>query len=89
MQGLNSAVIASNIVRRVELNTDLCSEDYGQKCVPPTVLYMKDDKKFYNVSVPLYTNLFLNTFFTNSNNALNILRSLGQICREAADEAVE
>ena len=50
---------------------------------------MKDDKKFYNVSVPLYTNLFLNTFFTNSNNALNILRSLGQICREAADEAVE
>ena len=38
--------------------------------------YMKDDKKFYNVSVPLYTNLFLNTFFTNSNNALNILNSL-------------
>lgn len=89
MQGINSAGIAANIVRRIELNTSLCSEDFGQKCVPPTVLYMKDDKKFYNVSVPLYTNLFLNTFFTNSNNALNILNSLRDICKDAAAESVE
>jgi len=89
MQGLNSSIIAANIVRRIELNTDLCSEDYGQKCVPPTVLYMKDNKQFYNVSVPLYTNLYLNTLFTNSNNALNILNKIKDICKEAADEAVE
>ncbi len=40
MQGLNGSLIAANIVRRIELNTDLCSEDYGQKCVPPTVLFI-------------------------------------------------
>lgn len=89
MQGLNGSLIAANIVRRIELNTNLCSEDYGQKCVPPTVLYMKDNKKYYNVSVPLYTNLYLNTLFTNSNNALKILDSIDHICQESAAEAVE
>lgn len=89
MQGLNGTLIASNIVRRLELNTDLCSEAYGCKCVPPTVLYMKDTKKFYNVSIPLYTEIYINTLFTNSSNALSILNDIYKICEAAAEEAVE
>ncbi len=33
--------------------------------------------------------MYLNTLFTNSNNALKILDSIDQICRESAAEAVE
>lgn len=88
MQGLNASLLAANIAKRIELNTELCSEDYGQKCVPPTVLYMKDNKEFYNVSIPLYVNMYFNTLFTSSNNALNIMKKIDEICHEAAEESV-
>lgn len=88
MQGLNGTLISSNIVRHLELNTELCSEAYGCKCVPPTVLYMKDTKKFYNVSIPLYTEMYINTLFTNNSNALSILNQIREICETASDEAV-
>lgn len=89
MQGLNSTLISSNIVRGLELNTELCSEAYGCKCVPPTVLYMKDTKKFYNVSIPLYTEMYINTLFTNSSNALSILKAIRGVCETAAKEEVD
>ena len=89
MTGLNSVLIGANIVRRIELNTEFCCEEFGRITPPPTVLYMKDSKNEYDVSVPNYTEIYVNVLLTKNRTLPEMYEKLKEICREAANETLE
>lgn len=89
MTGLNSALIGANIVRRIELNTEFCCEEFGKITPPPAVLYMKDSKNEYNVSVPNYTEIYAHIPLTKNRSLLEMYERLKEMCREAANETLE
>lgn len=88
MSGLNSTLVASGIAKRIELNTDLCCNEFGKTTLPPTLLYMKDSKNEYNVSVPNYTEIYTHIPLTKNRGLLEMMEILKGICAEAASEAV-
>ncbi|HWQ77433.1 MAG TPA: M20/M25/M40 family metallo-hydrolase [Anaerovoracaceae bacterium] len=89
LDGLNSALIGANIVRRIELNPEFCSEEFGVVTPPPVVLYMKDSKNEYNVSVPNYTEIYAHIPLTKNRSLPEMYEKLKAICREAANETLE
>lgn len=88
MSGLNSALLASNVVRKIELNPDLCCQEFGQSTPPPVVLYMKDTKNEYNVSVPNYMEIYAHVPLTKNQSMPDSLKKLKALCQEAADETL-
>lgn len=52
-EGFNPLNLMSEIVRNTELNTDFCDIVGSEMAPPPTWLYLKDNKKQYDVSMPL------------------------------------
>lgn len=88
MSGLNSTLIASNIVRKIELNPSFCCEEFGQRTPPPAVLYLKDSKQAYNVSIPNYTEIYAHFPLTKNRSMPQSLEKLKEVCREAAEETI-
>ena len=88
ISGLNSTLIASNIVRKIELNTDMCCEEFGQSTPPPVVLYMKDSKNEYNVSVPNYTEIYAHVPLTKNRSLPTAIEEIRVLCAEAAAETL-
>lgn len=88
MTGLNSTLIGANIVRRTELNPEFCSEEFGRRTPPPVVLYMKDSKNEYNVSVPNYTEIYVHIPITKNRTLPEMYEKLKEVCREAANETL-
>ncbi|MBP1924492.1 arginine utilization protein RocB [Sedimentibacter acidaminivorans] len=89
MEGLNSTVIMSEIITNLELNPDLCSTDMGMTTPPPTVLYARDLKEIYDVSVPEYSAIYLNYQFLKSKTPIQILEDVKSICNESFDTIID
>lgn len=89
MEGLNSTAIMSQIVTDLELNPKLCSTDMGMTTPPPTVLYARDLKEIYDVSVPEYSAIYLNYQFLKSKTPIQILEEVKNICNESFSAVIE
>jgi arginine utilization protein RocB len=89
MNGLNSTLIAANIVRRIELNTDFCCRDFGVETPPPVVLCLKDSKREYNVSIPNYTEIYVHMPLTKNRPLAEVYEKLQAVAQDAANETLE
>lgn len=65
-EGLNPNLIASEIIKNIDLNTDLCDEYKGEYSLPPTVLKYRDLKINYNVQTPFASFIYFNYFIHNA-----------------------
>ncbi len=89
LKGLNASYMLTEIVRRVELTTDLVSEHLGVFTQPPTVQIHRDLKTMYDVSVPEYAAACFNFLFLKSRPPLTLLQDLERLCREAMEDVLE
>ncbi len=88
MDGFNPVSIISEIVRRTEVNMDLADSLDEEITVPPTWLYLKDSKTFYDVSLPLSMYGCLSVL-TLKNTPKDILKKMEQICKESFENVLE
>lgn len=72
-QGLNSAYMLAEIVRRIEINPDFVTHSLGQTTTLPTTLMMQDLKTTYDVSTPQYSAASFNILFVDSKKPLDFL----------------
>lgn len=86
--GLNSGFIISEIIRNIELTTDMISEDRGVFTQPPTVQIFKDLKKTYDVSLPEYSVACFNILFLKNKSPLSIINDLLNISKKSLDYVV-
>ena len=89
MEGLNSTVIMAQIITNIELNPDLCSTDMNMTTPPPTVLYARDLKEIYDVSVPEYSAIYLNYQFLKSKTPSQIIEEVKSICYKCFDVIID
>jgi arginine utilization protein RocB len=61
-EGLDPNMIASELVRMININSELCDEFDGEYTLPPAALKLSDLKPSYNVQTPLATFLYFNYF---------------------------
>lgn len=88
MSGLNPSRMMAGVINRIELNLDLCSQEFGVTTMPPTVLYTKDSKDHYDVTIPDYYASYLNVLFFKNACPYELLKKIKDLCAEAAGEAV-
>ena len=88
MQGINSTLLASNVSRQIEINPALRSIEFGKVTPPPLVLYMKDSKHHYDVSIPEFTDIYCHIPMTKNVSVLDQYDTLKKLCRAAADESL-
>lgn len=72
-QGLNSAYMLAEIIRRIEINPDFVTHSLGQTTTLPTTLMMQDLKTTYDVSTPQYSAASFNILFVDSKKPLDFL----------------
>ncbi|KKM09844.1 hypothetical protein SY88_16780 [Clostridiales bacterium PH28_bin88] len=87
-EGLDPTMIASELVRMIDLNTELCDEAEGEVTLPPTVLKMQDLKTHYTVQTPLAAYLYIN-YFTHTRSPLAVMQELKSLAREAFSRTLE
>lgn len=61
-EGLDPNLIAAELVRLINLNSELCDEYGGEYTLPPAALKLTDLKKDYNVQTPLESYVYFNYF---------------------------
>jgi arginine utilization protein RocB len=61
-RGLDSNLISSELVRLIDLNTELCDELDGEFTPPPVTLKQKDLKPSYDVQSPFLSHLYFNVY---------------------------
>ena len=86
--GLNPVRMMAEIVNHIELNAALCSEDLGAATQPPTVLYCKDSKTSYDVSIPEYASMYFNLMFLRSAPVPVLMGRIKELCAAAVKKAV-
>lgn len=77
-EGLDPNLIATELLRMINLNTDLCDEFEGEYTLPPSALKLTDLKPSYNVQTPLASFLYFN-YFTHDlpvNKTIDILKDI-------------
>ena len=87
-EGLNPDNIMSEIIRRTEFNMEF-SDIVGNECSPPpTWLYVKDSKEFYDVSMPLSCFGCLSVL-TLVSSPSEVLSKIKRVCEESFDSIIE
>lgn len=89
MEGLNSTAIMAEIISNMELNPALCSTDRNMTTPPPTILYARDMKETYDVSIPEYSSVFLNYQFLKSKSPEKIIEEVKSICLKSMNTVIE
>lgn len=84
--GFDASMIASEIIRKIHLNTDLCDEYNGEYTLPPTVLKAKDLKVQYNVQTAHAAFVYFN-YFTHQKNTDEIVKEMVALGEKALDSA--
>jgi arginine utilization protein RocB len=80
--GVNAALLASELTRRVECNTSLCDGLNGTYTVPPTCLKQEDNKTHYDVTTPTTAWCYYN-WLTLQQSADGVLETMKQLAGEA------
>lgn len=83
--GFNPITLLSEIVKRTELNPDFSDVVGDEVSPPPSWLYSRDRKKFYDVSIPQAAGGYFN-ILTLKRTPKDIIKLLKEICEEAAKD---
>ncbi len=86
-EGLNPLNIMSEIVRLSELNMELGDVLPEQATPPPTWLYLRDDKKQYDVSMPLSSFGYF-SILTLEKTLQEALTQIEALCKQAASNVL-
>ena len=84
LKGLNAAHLVAEIVGRVDMNTDLMTEDLGLSAQVPIAQIVKDLKTTYDVSIPEYAAACINLLFMGKNRPLALLEKIRALAQDAA-----
>lgn len=84
--GFSPHLIATEVYKEMELNSDFCQQNHGQTTPPPVCLKYQDLKNTYSVSTPLYSAAYYNIVTINMNpeEVMNKLVGIGQRAFENA-----
>ncbi len=85
MEGLNASYMISEVVREIEMNTDYISSDYGIAVQPPTVLWQRDLKTAYDVSLVEYGAAAVNVLFLESVSPDQLMEKVEFSCKTAME----
>lgn len=84
LKGLNAAHLAAEITARIDMNTDLVTEDFGLSSPPPAVQQMRDLKTTYDVSLPSLAAVCVNLLFLGGESTTETaMKKIRTICEEA------
>ena len=84
LKGLNAAHLAAEITARIDMNTDLVTEDFGLSSPPPAVQQLRDLKMTYDVSLPALAAVCVNLLFLGGESITeNAMKKIRTICEEA------
>ncbi len=100
-QGINAVSVLSRFLLKTEVSPQFADVYKGEMCVPPTWLYLKDQKELYDVSLPYRACGYINMlqFDTTPEQVMEQLKALAQeafadvigamqaSCREIAQKA--
>lgn len=89
MEGLNASYMISEVVREIEMNTDYISQDYGITVQPPTVLWQRDLKTTYDVSLVEYGAAAMNVLFLESISPDQLMEKVEASCKTAMERVSE
>jgi arginine utilization protein RocB len=84
LSGIDPTIIASELNIRIGQNINLIEKIEGELVLPPSCLYMRDDKKQYDVQTALSSRLYFNYFFYEK-SPKQIMEELLQITKEACE----
>jgi len=87
-EGLNALGLLSEIVARTEASVRLSDTSNDEASPAPTWLYMRDRKKHYDVSMPLFASGCL-SILTLTSTPDDILKKLAEISEEAFQAVIE
>jgi len=87
-EGLDPNLIAAELMRLINLNTDLCDEYNGEYTLPPAALKLTDTKLWYNVQTPMASFLYFN-YFTHDLSADKVLEILKEKAKIAFKNTIE
>lgn len=86
--GIDPNLIATEIYREMEFNTEFCQQNLGETTPPPVCLKFQDLKKTYSVSTPLYSASYYNIISIHMNPE-EIMSKLMEIGERAFESAME
>lgn len=83
-EGFDASMIASELIREMNLNPDYCNEYDEEYTLPPSVLKMKDLKKHYNVQTSYSSFVYFNYFIHNEtiDETIEKLKNVAKIAFE-------
>ncbi|MHC1721979.1 MAG: M20/M25/M40 family metallo-hydrolase [Aminipila sp.] len=87
-EGFNPLNLMSEIVRNTELNTDFSDIVGSEMAPPPTWLYLKDNKKQYDVSMPLAVSGCF-SILTLNRTPQEIMKKVKGICIKSFEDVLE
>lgn len=87
-EGFDAASTAAELVRILSLNPASCDGYHGEYTLPPSVLYMKDLKDFYNVQTAQSAYVYFNYFVHNKSMEV-IVEELKGYARTALEHVQE
>lgn len=82
LSGIDSTLISAEINRRINNNIYLSENIKGELILPPSCLYQKDTKEFYNVQTAKSSYLYFNYFIYEA-TAKEIMKKLESITLDA------
>ncbi len=86
-EGFDPNLVVSELTSRIDYNTDLCDEMFGEITIPPVSLKQTDLKKRYDVQTPQTALVYYN-FFVHSWSPRDVLDRLKQLATDAFESAV-
>lgn len=87
-EGIDPCRIAAEIIKRINLNCDLCDGYKGEYPAPPIALKMSDLKPYYSVQTPISSFVYFN-YMVHNKNVSTVLRELKEIAGKAADYVMQ
>lgn len=86
-EGINPNQIASELIKNIDLNTELCDGYNNEFTLPPSVLKYKDLKKNYNVQTPVAVLTYFNYFVHNA-SITEVVSKLKNIAYNSFDNVI-
>lgn len=86
-EGINPNQIAAELVKNIDLNTDLCDGYKNEYTLPPSVLKYEDLKKSYNVQTPSAALTYFN-YFVHDASISDIIMKLKEIAEKSFNNVI-
>ncbi|RXK30308.1 peptidase M20 [Bacillus velezensis] len=85
LSGIAPNLIASEITRRIHNNIHMAENIEGELVLPPTCLYLRDNKEAYNVQTAVSSYVYFN-YFIYEKTAKEVMDQLTAVADEACKE---